>query len=164
MTLMPQLSPRGLAFLIHEEGVVLKKYLDAAGYPTIGVGHLLTPGELTSGMLTIDGKQVDWRKGLTAQQAQALFRQDVGYFEKAVDRLIDVPLSIPQFDALVSFTYNVGAETKGLKGSTLRRILNAGDYVGVPAQMSRWVKSGGKRDPVLVARRKRESALWRSAA
>lgn len=154
------LSPRGVAFLVHEEGIRLAKYLDSAGLPTIGIGHLLTPEELTTGQIAVHGVLVPWRPRLTRVQVMAIFDRDTDWFEDAVRRLVTVPLRQAQFDTLVSFVYNIGAERRGFKGSTCRRLLNTGDYASVPAQMSRWVNSGGKRDPVLVARRKRESTLW----
>jgi hypothetical protein len=77
-----------------------------------------------------------------------------------VDRLVTVPLSQNQFDALVSFTFNVGEGA--LAKSTLLKKLNAGKYSEVPAELMKWTKGGGRELPGLVRRRRAECALWRS--
>lgn len=87
-------------------------------------------------------------------------KQDVGIAEDAINAAVLVPLSQPQFDALVSFTFNVG--THAFKTSTLLKLLNARDYDGSAKEFARWTKGGGKELPVLVARRKRERALFES--
>ncbi|MCY1458796.1 Lysozyme RrrD [compost metagenome] len=83
-------------------------------------------------------------------------------FEPEVERLVQVPLTGNQWDALVSFTYNLGAAN--LESSTLLRLLNAGDYVGAAGQFPRWNKAGGKVLPGLVRRREAERVLFLEAA
>lgn len=149
-----KLSDAGLAALREREGVVYMAYRDSAGLLTIGCGHLLTQSELHSGK--IDGLG-DWRSGLTRSQADALLRRDLAAAEAAVAH-VTVPLTQHQHDALVSFAFNVGGGA--FLGSTLLRLLNAGDYTAVPRQLQRWVFSGGREDPGLRARRQSEIAQW----
>lgn len=153
-----RLDQRGLGLLLANEGYRPTMYRDTGGRPTIGVGHLLHPAEVTSGTITIAGVAVPWANGLTRDQCMALLDQDARWAETDVTAAVHVALSQPQFDALTSFTFNVGP-TK-LAGSTLLRVLNAGHYDQVPAQMQRWVYDGTTKEAGLVARRARESACW----
>ena len=150
-------SDAGIATIRRFEGVVLTMYRDSAGLPTIGVGHLLTKDELSSGKLALS---VDWHQGLTAAQADELLRRDLVQAEVAVGNAVTVPLSPAQFDTLVSFAFNVGATA--FRNSTLVRLLNAGDYAAVPDQLKRWVYSAGQVDGVLVKRRKDEARQWKA--
>ena len=95
---------------------------------------------------------------ITKERAEELLRDDVKRFEGQVLRLVKVPLTQGQFDALVSFTYNLGAGN--LSNSTLLRLLNVGDYSGAAAQFDRWVYASGKRLSGLVKRRAAERALF----
>lgn len=143
-----KISERGIKLIKQFERLRLKPYHDAAGYPTIGYGHLLSRK-----------KWADLPKGepTTKKEAVALLRRDVARSERAVVRLITVPISQGQFDALVSFTFNLG--TRALRESTLRRVLNKGEYHEVPAQLRRWVFAGGKKLRGLVRRREAEVVL-----
>ncbi len=96
--------------------------------------------------------------GITPEQAEALLRQDVQAAERAVLRLITVPLTDGQFDALVSFTFNLGAGA--LQRSTLRRKVNRGDHANVPAEFRKWVWAGGRKLEGLVKRREAELLLY----
>lgn len=95
---------------------------------------------------------------ITQQQADDYLRRDVRQFERAVARQVRVPLTQGQFDALVSFAFNLGEGA--LAQSTLLRLLNAGDYAGAAAQFDRWNKAGGRVLPGLVRRRAAERALF----
>lgn len=151
------LSPRGRALLTQWEGASPTMYRDSAGLPTVGVGHLLTRSELRSGKT--EHGQFPWKqRPLTPAEIDSLLSVDVGTAERAVNAAIQVPLNQPQFDALVSFTFNIG--TGAFWASTLRRLLNERDYAAVPEQLRRWVHSAGQLDPGLVKRREREVALW----
>ena len=145
-----QISPDGLDLVKAHEGLRLEAYLCPAGVWTIGYGTT-----------RMDGRPVRRGDTITLAQAEELLRDDVSRFERAVNRLITVPLSQGQFDALVSFTYNLGEGA--LEGSTLRRVLNEGDYAGAAEQLDRWVNGGGKRLPGLVRRRAEERALFEAS-
>ena len=90
--------------------------------------------------------------------AEELLRQDAQIAERAVLRLINVPLIDSQFDALVSFTYNLGCGA--LQRSTLRRKINREEHAEVPEQFMRWVWAGGRKLKGLVRRRAAESDLY----
>lgn len=152
-------NPKGYAALERNEGRVLHAYPDSAGYHTIGVGHLLTERERTTGYLILGGARVVWTRGITSAQADALLKQDVAYAERAVTTSVKLPLLQNQYDALVSFVFNIGS--KKFSTSHLLVLLNRGDYADVPNELQRWESAGGKHDAGLVARRLRESALWR---
>lgn len=139
-----QTSQKGIDLIKSFEGLKLKSYKCPAGVWTIGYG---TTKGVTPGM------------EITQKQAEELLKRDLRYFELWVDKLIDVPLSQPQFDALVSFTYNLGEGA--LKGSTLRKFLNQGRYDLVPDQFLRWNKANKKVLPGLTRRREAEAKMFK---
>lgn len=130
--------------LIHQfEGLRKQAYLCSAGVPTLGIGHT---------------RGVKLGMSCTVEQAQIWLTEDLEDAEAAVDHLVTVPLTQSQFDALTSFTFNLGATR--LKTSTLLKKLNAGDYKGAANQFKLWVMSGGKRTEGLVRRRAAETDLF----
>jgi len=153
-----QMSENGLELLKQWEGFKLQQYKDSAGLPTIGVGHLITKSEQASGAIVINGVPVQYANGLTDQQALDLLSQDVGPAETSVNNGVKVALNQNQFDALVSFTFNVGGGA--FASSTLLKVLNQGQYDQVPDQLRRWNKAGGKVVQGLVNRRTNEINLW----
>ena len=140
------------------EGISLSPYRDPFGVTVIGAEHVLTQNELRSGKVVIGGRSVDFRSGITRQQADELVQQDLDPVRKEIDKLVTVKLTMNQKAALTSFVYNVGSA--GLQGSNLLKKLNAGKYGEVPAEMMKWVQAGGRKLPVLVERRRSEVALW----
>jgi len=96
--------------------------------------------------------------GIDEQEAEDLLQGDVRWAERGVLRLINVPLTDGQFDALVSFTFNLG--TGALQRSTLRRKVNREEHAQVPREFMRWVWAGGKRLRGLVKRRTAESGMY----
>jgi lysozyme len=84
-------------------------YIDPVGLPTIGIGHLLTKKELTSGIITLNGTNVNYKNGLTIDQVNDLKAQDLVRFVVAVRNNVTVPLTQSMFDAIVSWAFNVGA-------------------------------------------------------
>lgn len=109
----------------------------------------------------------DIRRGTvwTQEQADARFEQHLAKLEQDVVRVLDgAATTQDQFDALVSFAYNVGVGAKGLGGSTLLRKHHAGDYGGAAAEFSRWDKNDGRRMRGLTRRRLAEAALYRGLA
>ena len=154
------MSDAGLQILRELEGCESNVYEDVAGLPTIGVGHLLTRSELTSGKLWLDATAtwLDYREGLSLDDIDCLLRDDLGPAEVAVSTAVIVPLTQSQFDSLVSFVFNVGSSA--FRQSTLLKRLNMGDYADVPTQLRRWIYAGGRRVPGLVNRREQEIGLW----
>lgn len=136
-------SDKGLALIKQFEGLRLDAYQCSAAVWSIGYGH-------TRGVMP--GDQV------TEHEAEDLLRQDVMETERSVLRLVTVGLIQSQFDALVSFTFNLGAGA--LHRSTLLKKLNTGDYHAAAAEFPRWVYAGGERLPGLVRRRLAEKALF----
>jgi len=118
-----KMSPKGAAILTVREGEKLKTYTDTVGVLTIGVGH--TGPDVKPGMT------------ITKEQSQALLMKDLQWAEAAVNK-VAVPLNQNQFDALVSFVFNIGATA--FAKSTLLKLLNAGDYGGAAAQFMVWTK------------------------
>lgn len=159
-----KMSANGLEFLKEAEGCVLHVYKDQAGKPTIGVGHLLTPSERRNGVINIAGKQVIYAPAITMQQALDLLAQDVKPVEDVINEAVKVTLNQNQFDALVSFTFNVGIG--GFRSSTALKVLNAGDYNDVPLWLAKWnkvtVDGVLKVCDDLVSRRAKECELWRT--
>ncbi len=148
-----QTSDKGIALIKQFEGCKLTAYPDpgTGGAPwTIGYGWTQP----------VDGKPV--RPGMTIDQATAdrLLKTGLVSYENDVLRLVKVKLSQSQFDALVSFTYNLGS--RSLSTSTLLSKLNAGDYAGAADEFLRWNKAGGKVLNGLTRRREAERALFLS--
>lgn len=139
-----QLSNNGLKMIKQFEGCSLTVYKDVAGFPTIGVGHLIKPGE----------------KFTTITQAQAddLLRSDARRFEIGVSNLVTVPLTQNQFDALVSFSFNLGLNA--LTTSTLLKKLNYGDYNGAADEFLKWNRAGGKVVQGITNRRTEERRIF----
>lgn len=141
-------SANGVAHIKEFEGFRGKRYLCPANKPTIGYGHVIVDSE----------RATLWGADLTEEQATKLLMKDLVRFEDAVLAMVAVPLTQGQFDALVSFAYNLG-EAK-LRSSTLLKLLNAGDYDGARKQINRWVYSNGKKLEGLIRRRARETEMF----
>ncbi|MGI1678966.1 MAG: lysozyme [Cellvibrionaceae bacterium] len=95
---------------------------------------------------------------ISETEAEELLRKDVETAERAVLRLVNVPLTDGQFDALVSFTFNLGSGA--FQRSTLRRKVNRQAHTEVPAQLMRWVWAGGRKLNGLVSRRSTEAMRY----
>ncbi len=145
-----QTSQRGIDLIKEFEGCELEAYPDpgTGGDPwTIGYGHT---GSDVYACLTI-----------TQEKAEQLLSEDLKYFEKGILGCISVPLNQNQFDALVSFAYNLGVGA--LAESTLARLLNEGNYEAAADQFELWVNAGDEPMPGLVSRRHVEKELFLSA-
>jgi len=138
------ISDEGLYLIKKFEGLELEAYQCAAGVWTIGYGYIkgVQEGDVWS------EEKADYM----------LFRELEEEYEGYVNDYVHVPLNQCQFDALCSFVYNLGGNA--LKNSTLLKVLNTGDYEGVPEQIMRWNKAGGKVLAGLVRRRECESLLF----
>jgi GH24 family phage-related lysozyme (muramidase) len=146
-------SQTGLKFIAKHEGLRQNLYNDPAGHCTIGVGHLVHYGNCNG------SESAEFRNGISEQRAYELLRSDVNVAVQAVKSFVKVPLNQQQFDALVSFTFNLGSGN--LQKSDLLKRLNAGEYDAVPYELSRWVYGGGVKLPGLVRRRNEEGILFR---
>jgi lysozyme len=140
------ISGRGLEVLKRFEGLKLKAYFCPAGVLTIGYGST--------------GPHVKMGMEITPAEAEKLLLDDVARFERAVNRLVKVPLTQGQFDALVCFSYNIGIGA--FEKSTLLSVLNMGRYGEVISQFKRWNKVKGQVVNGLVNRRAAEIGLWES--
>jgi len=128
------------------EGLSLNAYGDATGKRTIGYGHLIKPGE--------NYQEID------EDEALELLHNDLQIAGSAVERLIRVKLDDNEFSALVDFTFNLGSGI--LQASTLRKLLNRGDYQGAARQFKRWCYAGAAKLPGLILRRNTEVHLFLS--
>lgn len=143
-------SDAGIAMIKKFEGLRLAQYQDDAGFWTIGWGHRIKSGENT--LLRV-----------TQAQADKLFALDLAHAEHGVLKATrDIELTQGQFDALVSFVYNLGYTS--LKNSTLLKKMQGGDMEGASREFSRWVHAGGKVLRGLVLRRQAEADLFRGVS
>ena len=139
------ISDRGLALIRHFEGFQPRVYRCPGGYDTIGYGHVVRAEEAFPGEISLS-------------EAENLLKQDVVEAERAVDRLVPVPLSPGQFDALVSFTFNLGAGA--LQRSSLRRKACRGEHEAAAREFPRWIYAGGHPLRGLLTRRLAEARLY----
>ncbi len=144
-------SPNCLALIKRSEGLRLTPYLDAAGFWTVGYGHKLTSEELEAGSKSV----------ITEPDALLLLVDDADWAAEQVARLVRVPLSQGQLDALTDFVYNLGQGR--LLDSTLLKLLNLGNYRDAGQQLLRWDMAGGEHLAGLTLRRQAELALWEAA-
>jgi len=147
-----QVSARGLDLIAKFEGLRLKAYPDpgTGNEPwTIGYGTTVYP----------DGRKVKKGDVITKAQALEYLQHDTRRFANAVGQVVSVPLNQNRFDALVSFTYNVGISA--FSRSTLLRKINAREYEAAEAEFDKWVYAAGKVLPGLVTRRKAERELFK---
>ena len=136
-------SENGIELIKEFEGCKQVAYQDSVGVWTIGYGHTKTAYD---GQLAIK------------KTCEKLLAEDVAEFEEYVNKLVKVPLTQNQFDALVAWTFNLGPTN--LNESTMLRKLNYGDYESVPDEMRRWNKAGGEVLNGLVRRRDAEAKLF----
>lgn len=151
-------SPQGLALITDFEGFSPTLYNDdgAGRHATIGFGHKVHDGPING------SEPVEFQRGITRQRGLELLEQDAARFVAAVRRYITVPLNQNEFDALVSFTYNLGAGV--LQRSPLRTMLNNGDRTGAADRLLRYNRSGHSVLRGLTRRRKAERALFLTPA
>ena len=142
-----QVSEEGHAFVAGHEGFRSEVYDDGFGFLTIGFGHRVRPGEEFG--------------TLTREEAWELMKSDLAPGLRELDA-VDVELSQHQVDALASFIFNVGVgnSQRGWRGSTLRNLVNEGDFAGAAGQFGRWIYSAGRVAPGLLTRRAAEARLF----
>ena len=137
------ISEKGTKLIRDFEGFRTHAYQDAVGVWTIGYGH--TKG-VTPTMV------------ISSSQGEQMLLEELKEYENYVDELVKVPLHQHQYDALVSWVYNLGPTN--FKSSTLLRKLNEGRYEEVPAEIKRWDKAGGKQLEGLTRRRNAEAEMF----
>lgn len=153
LTTKKNISDKGIEHLKALEGERLKVYLDSANILTVGVGHKV-----------LEKDALKYGDVISQFRSSKFLRDDLNTAKNAVRDTIKTPLNQNQFDALVSFAFNVGADA--FKNSTMAKKLNVYDYNGALEQFTRWVystnaKTGIKSvDNVLVRRRKLEQNLF----
>lgn len=140
-----EIPSKAIEFIKKEEGCILHVYRDWAGYPTIGVGHLVRKGEA-------------FPNEITEEEAEELLRRDLLSTAASIGRLIAVPLTDNQYSALLSFTFNCGGGA--LQASTLRSRLNRQEYTSASDEFPKWCWAGGKKSKGLYNRRMRERNLF----
>lgn len=146
-----RISKDGLKFIKHYEGFRNKAYRDVGGVWTCGYGHT---------------RNVNQRTSCDEQLGERWLLEDIWFVEEGVNDLCKIPLTQAQFDALVSFSFNVGLDidadvkAEGLGDSTLLRKLNSKDYAGAALEFLKWNKVKGKEVAGLTKRRKAESLMF----
>jgi lysozyme len=145
-----KISQKGIDLIKKFEGLKLKPYLCSAGVPTIGYGNTFYE----------TGKKVTLNDpAITEKRAEELLAHLLVSFEKYVDSFCRDDISQSQFDALVSFAYNLGPNS--LKASTLLKKVNANPSdPTIKAEFLKWTKAGGRVLKGLVLRREAEAALY----
>ena len=138
-----KISQEGLSLIKKFEGCELEAYKCAAGVWTIGYGS--TKGVKEGDTITQDG-------------ADKLLAEEMQEYEGYINDMVSVPLKQNEFDALVSWVFNLGPSN--LKASTMLKVLNEGKYHEVPKQILRWNKVNGVPNEGLIKRRKSESLLF----
>jgi lysozyme len=157
-----KVSKEAIEGIKKDEGVRTKPYRCPALLWTVGVGHVIDPNHIR--VKFDDRKNLPipdgWDRVLSMAEVDAILAQDLATFERGVLRLCPSGLTQGRFDALVSFSFNVGLGN--LQRSTIRMKHNRGDFEGAAESFMAWTKAGGKELPGLVKRRKHERALYES--
>ena len=141
-----KLSPQGLKLIAYFEGVRLKPYKCSAGLWTVGIGHLIGDGSYLPD---------SYKRVFTLEEVYALLAKDVARFERGVERYCPNRLTQSCFDALVSFSFNLGLGT--LQRSPLRQKINRQDYSGAAKVILKYNKAGGVVNRGLTLRRQTEA-------
>lgn len=145
-----KISENGFELIRTFEGFRSEAYRDSVGIWTIGYGWTHP----------VDGISIDNGMMITSDKAENLLRVGIQKYEQNINRYVKVPLTQNQFDALVSFAYNLGSQA--LNQSTLLKLLNAGNTQGAAEEFLRWNKAGGRVLPGLTRRREAERELFLS--
>ena len=143
------ISNEGINLIKRFEGVRNRPYRDCVGLWTVGVGHLIG-----------DGKSLpeSWNRTFTEEEINALLIRDLSRFERGVGMYIKVPLRQSEFDALCSFSFNLGLGT--LQRSTLRQKINRNDKEGAAKEILKYCRAGGKIVKGLQRRREAEYQMF----
>jgi lysozyme len=145
-----KVSDKAIKVIKHHEGVRAKPYKCPAGLWTVGVGHLIG-----------DGKSLpeSWNKTFTQEEIDGILKHDLNRFELGVSKMLpNVRLRQCEFDALVSFSFNLGLGT--FQRSTIRQALLRGDKEAAMESLLKYCRAGGKVLRGLENRRKDERAMF----
>ena len=155
-------SEKLIEMIKHDEGVKTSPYQCPALLWTIGVGHVIDPNHAK--VKLADRKQLaipdGWDRVLNMDEVNNILKQDLARFETGVHRLCPGDMTQGQFDALVSFSFNVGLGN--LQNSTLRMKHNRKEFGAAAEEFLKWNKAGGKVLKGLDKRRRGEKALYES--
>lgn len=157
-----KVSDKLIEIIKHDEGVKTRPYQCPALLWTVGVGHVIDPNHIKVPLAQRKALPIPegWDRTLSMDEVDNILKQDLARFEAGVMRLCPKGKSQGQFDALVSFSFNVGLGN--LQNSTLRMKHNREDYAGAAQEFLKWNKAGGKVLKGLDKRRKGEKALYES--
>ena len=159
-----KVSKQCIEMIKHHEGVRTRPYRCPALLWTVGVGHVIDPNHIK--VKFEDRKNIalpdERNRVLSMAEVDRILAEDLANFERGVLRLCPTGLTQGRFDALVSFSFNVGLGN--LQRSTIRMKHNRGDFEEAAEAFMQWTKAGGKELPGLVKRRKDEKALYSTAS
>ena len=157
-----KISAKALGVIKHHEGIRQRAYRCPAKLWTIGVGHVLYPEQGNMKLEFRDGFALrpEDDRVFSMEEVDAILATDLQRFERGVEKFIPVNLTQGQFDALVSFSFNVGLGT--LQRSTLRQKALRGDMEGAAQELLKYCMAGGKPLKGLQNRRSDERALFLS--
>ena len=145
-----KVSQKAIILIKHHEGVRNKPYKCPAGLWTVGVGHLIGDGRTLP---------EEWNKTFTQEEIDAILKRDLNRFELGVCKMLpSVQLKQCEFDALVSFSFNLGLGT--FQRSTIRQALLRGDKETAMESLVKYCKAGGKILKGLQNRRLDERKLF----
>ena len=146
-----KIGEKGFSLIKDFEGWYSKPYLDPVGIATIGYGFTYyLPGR----------KKVTLKdKPLSKAEGEPMLKEILTNYENDVKRLVKKPLTQNQFDALISFTYNLGATNLG-KSTLLKKVNKDPNDPTIAAEFMKWVNAGGKPFNGLIRRRKAEADLY----
>jgi lysozyme len=156
-----KVSEAAIRMIKHHEGVRLRPYRCPALLWSVGVGHVIDPSHIAVKYEERKNLPIPagWDRQLSMGEVDAILAQDLGRFERGVARLCPAALGHQgQFDALVSFSFNVGLGA--LQRSSIRMRYNRGDIEGAADAFLMWTKAAGKVLPGLVKRRQDERAMF----
>lgn len=155
-----KVSPEAIKVIKHHEGVRFKPYRCPALLWTVGVGHVIDPKHIAVPLADRKALPIPdgWDRTLTPDEVDQILAADLRRFEQGVLRLCPAGLDQSRFDALVSFSFNVGLGN--LQRSSIRMKHNRCDFEGAADAFMAWTKAGGRELPGLVKRRKDERAMY----
>ena len=158
-----KVSDAAIRMIKHHEGVRLRPYRCPALLWSVGIGHVIDPAHIAVKYEERRNLQIPagWDRTLTMDEVDSILSQDLGRFERGVARLCPASANSQGiFDALVSFSFNMGLGN--LQRSGLRMKTNRGEFQDAAEEFMKWTKAAGRVLPGLVKRRQDERAMYLS--